>query len=256
MLTTAKWALADSLVLIGRSIRHSARSIDVLITSILLPVLLLLMFVYVFGGAIHTGGRYIEYVVPGIVLLCAGFGSATTAVSVCQDMTTGAIDRFRALPIVSSALLTGHVIAGILRNLVTTLIVLVIALALGFDAHASVTSWLGMLGVLVLFMAAISWLGACFGLLARNVEAAGAFSFLVMFTPYVSSAFVPPHTMPGVLATIARHQPITAVTETLRALMLGTPAGGHAFTAVAWCVGGILLGGGGAVWLFRRRTAG
>ncbi len=115
--------------------------------------------------------------------------------------------------------------------------------------------WLGVLGVLVLFMASISWLAACFGLLARNVEVAGAFSFLVMFSPYVSSAFVPPRTMPGMLATIAQHQPITPITETLRAMMMGTPNRGYAFAAIAWCIGGAALGCSGAAWLFRRRTA-
>jgi ABC-2 type transport system permease protein len=248
----AYWTASDSLALVGRSVRHSIRSVDALLTAVLLPVLLLLLFVYVFGGAIETDGRYLDYVVPGIILLCAGFGAATTAVSVNGDMTTGVIDRFRSLPIAGSAPLTGHVIASILRNLVSTVLVLGVALLLGFDPTASALEWLGVLGVLLAFMAAISWLAAAFGLLARSAEAAGAFSFIVLFLPYVSSAFVPPESMPAALEAIARHQPITPIVETLRSLMLGTP-GGDALVALTWCLGFAAIGCAAAVLLFRRR---
>jgi ABC-2 type transport system permease protein len=247
------WTLNDSLTLIGRSVRHGVRSVDALITSVALPVMLLLLFVYVFGGAIQTDTRYIDYVVPGIILLCAGFGSAATSVRVCADMTSGAIDRFRSLPISSSAVLTGHVVAGILRNVVSTVLVLGLALALGFHPHGSALDWLAVLGVLLLFMSAISWLAAAFGMLARNAEAAGAFSFIVMFLPYVSSAFVPTGTMPAGLRAVAAHQPLTPIVETLRGLMMGGPT--QALSAIAWCTGGIVLGIAAAVWLFRRRTA-
>jgi ABC-2 type transport system permease protein len=247
----AYWTASDSLALVGRSVRHSIRSVDALLTAVLLPVLLLLLFVYVFGGAIETDGRYLDYVVPGIILLCAGFGAATTAVSVNGDMTTGVIDRFRSLPIAGSAPLTGHVIASILRNLVSTVLVLGVALLLGFDPTASALEWLGVLGVLLAFMAAISWLAAAFGLLARSAEAAGAFSFIVLFLPYVSSAFVPPESMPAALEAIARHQPITPIVETLRSLMLGTP-GGDALVALAWCLGFAAIGCAAAALLFRR----
>jgi ABC-2 type transport system permease protein len=246
------WLLNDSLTLVGRSVRHGVRSVDALITSVALPVMLLLLFVYVFGGAIDTGTRYIDYVVPGIVLLCAGFGSAATSVRVCTDMTTGAIDRFRSLPIAASALLTGHVVAGILRNVVSTLLVLGLALAVGFHPHAGALDWLAALGVLLLFMTAISWLAAAFGMLARNVEAAGAFSFIVMFLPYVSSAFVPTSTMPAGLRAVAAHQPLTPIVETLRGLMMGGPT--QALSALAWCAGGIAVGVVAAVALYRRRT--
>ncbi len=248
----AYWTASDSLALVGRSVRHSIRSVDALLTAVLLPVLLLLLFVYVFGGAIETDARYLDYVVPGIILLCAGFGAATTAVSVNGDMTTGVIDRFRSLPIAGSAPLTGHVIASILRNLVSTVLVLGVALLLGFDPTASALEWLGVLGVLLAFMAAISWLAAAFGLLARSAEAAGAFSFIVLFLPYVSSAFVPPESMPAALEAIARHQPITPIVETLRSLMLGTP-GGDALVALTWCLGFAAIGCAAAALLFRRR---
>jgi ABC-2 type transport system permease protein len=168
-------------------------------------------------------------------------------------MTTGVIDRFRSLPIASAAPLTGHVIASILRNVVSTVLVLAVALLLGFDPTAGLLDWLGVLGLLLLFMAAISWLAAAFGLLARSAEAAGAFSFFVLFLPYVSSAFVPPESMPAALEAIASRQPITPIVETLRSLMLGTP-GGDAVVAVAWCAGFAILGCVAAALLFRRRA--
>ena len=244
--------MTETLLFVGRSVRHSTRSIDAVMVAVLLPVLILLLFVYVFGGALQTGGPYVDYVVPGIILLCAGYGSATTAVSVNQDMTTGVIDRFRSLPIASSGVLTGHVVASVLRNLVSTAIVLGVALLIGFDPHASALAWLGVLGVLLAFMFSISWIAACFGLLAKSAEGAGAFSFAIMFLPYVSSAFVPTDSMPAALQAIGDRQPVTPIVETLRGLMLGTPAGSHAVIALAWCAG---LAAGGAVsagLLFRR----
>jgi ABC-2 type transport system permease protein len=249
------WAASDTACLIGRSVRHQLRSLDALIMSVLLPLALLLMFVYVFGGAISSGGRYIDYVVPGIVLLCAGFGSATAAVGVAEDMSTGVIDRFRSLPIVASAVLTGHVVATVVRNLLSTALVLGLALAIGYRPHAGVGAWVAVLGVLLVFMVAIAWLAAAFGLLARTPEGANAFSFIVMFLPYVSSAFVPTGTMPGVLGTVAQHQPVTPVVDTLRLLLTGGHPGGTAWTAIAWCAGLGLAGCGTASVLFRRRTA-
>jgi ABC-2 type transport system permease protein len=245
--------MSDSIALIGRSMRHSIRSVDALLTAVLLPVMLLLLFVYVFGGAIEADGRYVDYVVPGIVLLCAGFGAATTAVSVNADMTSGVIDRFRSMPIAASAPLTGHVVASVARNLVSIALVLGTALVVGFEPTAGPLEWLGVLGILLAFMTAVSWLAAAFGLLARSAESAGAFSFFVLFLPYLSSAFVPPETMPAGLQAIAEHQPITPITETLRSLLLGTP-GGDALVALAWCLGFAVLGAVAAAVLFRRRT--
>src|ERR1700754_3623810 len=236
------YAIDDSLALISRSVRHSTRSLDAVIVAVLLPVLLLLLFVYVCGGALTVPGRYVDYVVPGIILLCAGYGSATTALSVNQDMTTGGIDRFRSLPIAGSGVLTGHVVASVLRNLLSTVLVLAVALVIGFHPDASALDWLGVAGVLLAFMTAISWIAACFGLLAKSPEGAGAFSFVIMFLPYVSSAFVPTDTMPGALEWIGDRQPITPIVETLRGLMLGTPIGNHAVTALIWCAGLAAIG--------------
>jgi ABC-2 type transport system permease protein len=246
--------MTDALIFTGRSVRHSLRSIDAIVTAIALPVLLMLMFVYVFGGAIAPDGDYVDYVVPGLILLCAGFGSASTAVAVNDDMTGGVIDRFRSLPIAAPAVLAGHVAASTLRNLASTLVVLAVGLLVGFRPHGGPLAWLGVLGLLLAFMCAISWLAACFGLLARSAEAAGAFSFFVMFLPYVSSAFVPPETMPGGLQWIAAHQPVTPIVESLRALMMGTPVGGDAVTALLWCAAIAAAGIGGSAVLFRSRV--
>jgi ABC-2 type transport system permease protein len=252
-MSAAYWAASDSLTLIGRSVRRSLRSVDALTVAIALPVMLLLLFVYVFGGAIDTGGDYVDFVVPGIVLLCAGFGSAATAVTVCEDLTGGVVDRFRSLPIVSSALLTGHVVATVLRNLVSTALVVAVALLIGFGPNATPLEWLAAAGLLLGWMLAIAWVAACFGLIARDPEAAGAFAFIVMFLPYLSGAFVPVDTMGAGLRAFAEHQPVTPLVDTLRALLLGTP-GGDATAAILWCAGGIALGCTGAAWLYRRRV--
>jgi len=251
------WAdpLRDSRIFIVRSTRHSLRSIDAMVTSIALPVVILLLFVYVFGGALSPSGGYVDYVVPGIVLLCAGFGSSTTAIKVNEDMTNGVIDRFRSMPITGTAVLTGHVVASVVRNLASTVVVLGVAFLVGFRPHGDVLAWLAAAGVLTLYMAAISWLAASFGLVARSAEGAGAFSFFIMFLPYLSSAFVPTDTMPVVLRGVADHQPVTPIIETLRGLMMGTPVGNDWIVALAWCLGGILLGWSGAAALFSRRTA-
>ncbi|WP_370323969.1 ABC transporter permease [Euzebya sp.] len=248
-------AARDAATFVGRGVRHSLRSVDALLVAVMLPVCILVLFVYVFGGAIRTDGAYVDYVVPGIVLLCAAFGSAGTAVGVTQDLTTGIIDRFRSMPITASAVLAGHVVASVLRNLVSTAIVVAVALLIGFRPTAGVGAWTAAIGLLALFMAAIATLAAAFGLVARDPEAASAFSFAAMFLPYVSSAFVPPETMPAALQAFAEHQPTTPIIETLRALLLGTGVdAGTAVIAVAWCTGlgalGLLL----CVVLFRRAT--
>jgi ABC-2 type transport system permease protein len=248
-------AAADTATMIVRSLRHSARNGEALLMSIMLPVLLMLLFVYVFGGAIRTGGEYVDYVVPGIILLCTGYGAASTAVEVAQDMSEGVIDRFRSLPIAASAVLTGHVVASLARNAVATALVVGVAYASGFRPDATPVEWLAAVGVLVVFVLAISWLAVLLGLAARSVEGANGFTFAVLFLPYLSSAFVPTGTMPAGLRAVADHQPITPIIETVRGLLLGTPVGSNAALAVAWCGGLLLASYAGAAALFRRRTA-
>jgi ABC-2 type transport system permease protein len=216
--------------------------------------MLMLMFVYLFGGAIDTGTKYLTYVVPGVILLCAGFGAASTAVSVSQDLKNGIVDRFRSMDIGGAALLAGHVAASVARNLASTVLVLGVAFLIGFRPHATPLDWLAAAGVLLLFILAISWLSAAVGLLARTPEAAAGFTFFVMFLPYPSSAFVPIDTMPSWIHGFANHQPCTPVIETLRGLLLDAPVASAPWQAVAWCGGIMLASVAVSGVLFRRRT--
>ena len=207
-----------------RSLRLSLRSPDALLTALLLPVMLMVVFVYLFGGAVAIGTSYVEYVVPGVLLLCAITGASTTAVTVCQDMTGGIIDRFRSLGVPGTVMLAGHVTASLLRNLVSTVLVAAVAVGIGFRPHSDPARLAAAVGVLLLFVAAVSWLAAAFGLAVSAPEAANGAMFFLMFLSYASSAFVPVRTMPWWLRGFARHQPATPVTETLRGLLLGQPA--------------------------------
>lgn len=214
-----------------------------------------LLFVYVFGGAIDTGTQYVTYVVPGIILLCASFGSATTAVSVCNDMVSGIVDRFRSMPILSSAVLTGHVVASLLRNLAATVVVVGVGLLMGFRPTAGPLEWLGVIGLLSIFVLAISWVSAALGVLAKTPEAASGFTFAFLFLPYVSSAFVPTESMPGWLHAFAEHQPVTPIIEAVRGLLTGTPVGNSWWLALLWFGGITVVAYVVSSTLFRRRTA-
>ncbi|HET6860834.1 MAG TPA: ABC transporter permease [Streptomyces sp.] len=239
----------------GRAVRLSRRNVDSLITSMMLPIMLMLVFVYFFGGAIDTGTQYVTYVVPGVLLLCAGFGSSTTAIGVAEDMKGGIIDRFRSLDVNATSILTGHVLASAARNVVSTALVLGVAFAIGFRPSATLFGWLAAAGLLLAFILALSWLSAAVGLLTTSAEAAGGFTFFVSFLPYPSSAFVPVDTMPTWLHGFADHQPVTPVIESLRALLLGRPVGDTGWVALSWCVGILLVSMAAAEALFRRRTA-
>jgi ABC-2 type transport system permease protein len=247
-------ALADWLTMAGRCLRLTRRNLDALLTSLLLPVILLLLFVYLFGGAIETGTRYVTYVVPGVLLLCAGFGASMTAVSVTNDMTGGIIDRFRSMDVAGASVLAGHVAASVVRNLASTVLVFGVAFLIGFRPSAGPLDWLAAAGILVLFILAISWMAAAVGLLARSPEAAGGFSFLVMFLPYPSSAFVPVDTMPTWIHGFANNQPVTPVIESLRGLLLGIPVGSSPWRALAWCLGILVASVALSGVLFRHRT--
>jgi len=230
--------MSNALTMAGRCLRLSARSPEALLTALLLPVLLMLVFVYLFGGAVSIGTRYVNYVAPGVLLLCAVTGASTTAVTVCQDMAGGIIDRFRSLDVRGTAMLSGHVVASLLRNLASTLLVVAVAIGIGF---------------LLFFVAAVSWLAAAFGLLVRVPEAANSGAFFLMFFCYASSAFVPVRTMPTWLRGFAEHQPATPVTETIRGLLLGGPV--PLGSALAWCAGLMVVSVALSAILFRRRTA-
>lgn len=244
----------DLSVMAGRCVRLSRRQLDALLTSLMLPVMLMVTFVYLFGGAIDTGTRYVTYVVPGVITLCAAVGAAGTAVAVTQDLAGGIVDRFRSMDIGATALLAGHVVANVVRNLAAATVVFGVAFAIGFRAHAGLVAWLGVAGLLVAFLTALSWLCAAYGLLARSAESASACMFALMFVTYASSAFVPVRTMPGWLHAFAEHQPATPVIESLRGLLLHGSAGGNLVPALTWCGGILAVSMAACAVLFRRRT--
>jgi ABC-2 type transport system permease protein len=254
------YAASDAQVMVTRSVRRSLRDPEAFFTALMLPVVLMLLFVYVFGGALNTGVRYVDYVVPGLIVLCAGFGAGTTAVAVATDMSNGIVDRFRSMPIASSSILVGHIVASLARNLIATALVIGVGLGIGWRPVASPAQWLAAAAMIVGFILALSWLAAAVGLLAGSPEAANSFTIVLMFIPYVSTAFVPAQTLPGPLRAVADHQPFTYFVEAMRGLWMGhtstgATTGHEALIAIVWCAGILVVAAGAARWLFRHRTA-
>lgn len=247
--------LGDAMIMIGRALRLTRRHVDSLMISLVLPIMLMLLFVYLFGGAIETGTAYVTYVVPGVMMLCAGYGSSLTAVSVANDMTNGIMDRFRSMDVRGAAVLCGHVLASAARNMFSMLLVLGVAFAIGFRPAAGVLDWMLAAGILLLFVLAMSWVSAAIGMLVGSPEAASGFTFFVLFLPYPSSALVPIETMPSWIQGFAEFQVCTPVIETLRALMHGTPVGDNGWLALAWCGGILVVSIALSGVLFRRRAA-
>jgi ABC-2 type transport system permease protein len=227
---------ATTATMFVRGMRLSTRNVDAIITALALPVMLMLMFVYLFGGAIHTGDRYVNYVVPGVLLICTAFGSGTTALTVGTDLAGGVIDRFRSMDVSPRALINGHVLASVVRNLVSTAIVIAVAVAIGFRPAADAAAWLAAIGLLALFILALSWLAAAVGVTTRTPEAASGAMFVVLFLPYATSAFVPISTMPTWLRGFATYQPANQVIVAVRDLLTGGPVADHAITAIVWSI--------------------
>jgi ABC-2 type transport system permease protein len=257
---TVTYALVDSRVMITRCIRRSLRNPDAFFTALMLPIILMLLFVYIFGGALRTGVQYVDYVVPGLIVLCAAFGAGTTAVAVATDMTNGIVDRFRSMPISSTSILIGHVTASLARNLIATALVIGVGIGVGWRPTGSPGHWLAAIAMIVLFVLALSWLAAAVGLLVGSVEAATSATFVLMFLPYASTAFVPARTMPTWLRGFATHQPFTPIIETMRGLWMGhtstgTPVSHDAVLAIAYCLIIGVVSAVGASFLFRHRTA-
>ena len=250
------WTLDNSWVLTKRSLKHIIRNVDQLLSAFLMPVMFLLLFRYVFGGAINTGETsYVNFLVAGILVQTAAFGANTTTFSVLVDLQRGIVDRFRALPMASSALLAAHVIADLARNTFSALIMLAASFLVGFRPTADVTEWLLVFGLLLLFTLSISWISAILGMVVKSLEAAQWAGFMVLMPlTFASSAFVPTDSMPLVLRVFAQNQPITHVIEAMRAWMVGTPIGNHGWLALLWCVGILALAMPVATWMFRRRV--
>ncbi|WP_339294617.1 ABC transporter permease [Paenibacillus sp. FSL W7-1279] len=250
---TASLAVTQT-VFIGRSLRHSIRNAEAMITAMVLPIMLMLLFTYVFGGALDPSGQYVNYVVPGIILLCAGFGSSSTAVDVSQDMTNGIIDRFRTMPIQSISVITGHVVASLARNMLATFVVIAVALLVGFRPSAGLLDWILAIGLIALFIFAFTWLYAAIGLVAGSPAAAGSYGFALLFLPYLSSAFVPTETMPTWLQGIASYQPITPVIESIRGLLTGGSVQDHIGWAIGWCLFILVASMVWGMWTFKRKA--
>jgi ABC-2 type transport system permease protein len=250
-------AIADTGALTGRSLRHILRSPDTIITTAITPVALMLLFVYVLGGAITTGsgGSYIDYMLPGILLITIASGVAYTSYRLLLDLQGGIFDRFQTMPIARSSVLWAHVLTSVVANLVSVAVVVGVAFAMGFRTGASVGAWLGAAGILVLFTLALTWLAVLAGLSAKTVDGASAFSYPLIFLPFVSSAFVPTDSMPGPVAWFARHQPVTSIVDTLRALFAEQPVGGDIWVALAWVVGILVVAYVVATLRFRRRIS-
>ncbi|MFB2597900.1 ABC transporter permease [Herbiconiux sp. P17] len=240
--------------MVARELRRTVRSVDSLVTAFAIPVAIMLVFVVVFGGAIEDDGSYIDYVVPGVLILCLGFGSASTAIGVAQDLTSGTFDRFKTLPIFGPSVLFGHVIASVLRNLAACIPVIGVAVLLGFRPSADALGWLGAIGFAALVIVAFTWL-ACAAGLFLSVDAAASINFVFLFLPYVSSGFVPVDTMPEWLRGFAENQPFTPIIETLRALLSGQAPGASLWEALAWLVGVLVVSYLAATLAYRRRTS-
>ena len=227
----------DTTVLLERSLRHILRSPDTIITTAVTPIAMLLLFVYVFGGAIEVNGAYVDYLLPGILLITVASGIAYTAFRLFTDVSSGIFERFQSMPVARSAVLWGHVLTSVVANLVSLVLVVLVAVAMGFRTGAGLLSWLAVLGILVLFTLALTWLAVIPGLTAKTVDGVSGFSYPLIFLPFISSAFVPTAGMPAPVEWFAEHQPVTPIVNTIRNLFDEQPVGTDGWIAVAWCVG-------------------
>ncbi|RUT35770.1 ABC transporter permease [Paenibacillus zeisoli] len=242
METAKNHFLSDMSVMLGRSMRHIFRSMDTIFTVCITPIAMMLLFVYVFGGAIHTGtDNYVNYLLPGILLMAIASGVAYVAYRLFLDKQRGIIERFHSMPIARSTVLWGHLLTSVVSNVISVIVIILVALVMGFRSSAGVLSWLAVAGILVLFTLALTWIAAIAGLSAKTVEGASAFSYPLIFLPFISSAFVPTESMPAIVRAFAENQPVTSIVETIRALLSDQPVGNDIWIALAWCIGIMLV---------------
>ncbi|HEY4457904.1 MAG TPA: ABC transporter permease [Pseudonocardiaceae bacterium] len=248
--------LGDSTVLLGRSLRHITRSLDTIITTAIMPIAFMLLFVYVFGGAIqHGSGSYVSYLLPGILLITIASGISYTAFRLFLDMKSGIFERFQSMPIARSSVLWAHVLTSLIANLISVIVVVLVAVAMGFRSGAGVLAWLSIAGILVLFTLALTWVAIIPGLTAKTADGASVFSYPLMFLPFLSSAFVPTGTMPAPVRAFADHQPVTAIVNAIRDLFTQQPVGTDLWVALAWCVGILVVAYGFAMAMYRRKIS-
>ncbi|GAA3417384.1 ABC transporter permease [Streptosporangium vulgare] len=251
-----KHFLGDTATLLGRSLRHVTRSVDTIITTAITPIAMLLLFVYVFGGAINTGSEsYVNYLLPGILLITVASGIAYTAFRLFTDMKSGIFERFQSMPIARSSVLWAHVLTSLVANLISLVVVVLAALLMGFRSGAGVLAWLAVAGILTLFTLALTWLAVIPGLTAQTMEGASAFSYPLIFLPFISSAFVPTDTMPGPVRAFAEHQPVTSIVNAIRDLYSQQPVGTDIWVALAWCVGILVVAYVFAMNTYRRKIS-
>ncbi|MFI6332436.1 ABC transporter permease [Micromonospora chersina] len=246
----------DTLVLLGRSLRHISRSPDTIITTAIMPIAFMLLFVYVFGGAIQTGSdKYVNYLLPGILLITIASGISYTAYRLFLDMKTGIFERFQSMPVARSSVLWAHVLTSLVANLISVVVVVLVALLMGFRSGAGALAWLAVTGIVLLFTLALTWLAVIPGLTAKSVDGASAFSYPLIFLPFVSSAFVPTQSMPGPVRAFAENQPVTSIVNTIRDLFAQQHVGGDIWIALGWCAGLLVVAYGVAMTIYRRKIS-
>ncbi len=256
MKTIKKHFFSDMGVMLGRSMRHITRSMDTIITVCITPIAMLLLFVYVFGGAIQTGtDNYVNYLLPGILLMAIASGIAYTAFRLFGDVQGGIFERFQSMPIARSSMLWGHVLTSLVSNAISVIVIILVALFMGFRSSSGVLSWLAVAGILALFTLALTWVAVIPGLIAKTVDGASAFSYPLIFLPFISSAFVPTETMPSVVRAFAENQPVTSIVDAIRALLSEQPVGNDIWVALAWCVGIMLVAYIFAMRAYKRKAA-
>jgi ABC-2 type transport system permease protein len=247
---------SDSVVLLGRSLRHVTRSLDTIITTAIMPIAFMLLFVYVFGGAIKTGTpSYVNYLLPGILLITIASGISYTAYRLFMDMKSGIFERFHSMPIARSSVLWAHVLTSLVANLISLVVVVLVALLMGFRSGAGVLAWLAVAGILILFTLALTWVAVIPGLTAKSIDGASAFAYPLLFLPFISSAFVPTASMPGPVRAFAENQPVTSIVNTIRDLFTQQPVGNDIWIALAWCVGVLVVAYVFAMVIYRRKIA-
>jgi ABC-2 type transport system permease protein len=248
----------DTALLTGRSLRHITRSPDTIITTTIMPIAFMLLFVYVFGGAISQGSgsaRYVQYLLPGILVITIASGISYTAYRLFLDLQSGIFERFQSLPIARSSVLWAHVLTSLVANLVSVVVVVGVALLMGFRSGAGVGAWLAVAAILVLFTLALTWLAVIPGLTATSVDGASAFSYPLIFLPFISSAFVATATMPGPVRAFADHQPVTSIVNTIRDLYTQQPIGTGIWIALAWCVALLIVAYALAITTYHHKIA-
>jgi ABC-2 type transport system permease protein len=256
---TTTYVVGDTAVMLKRSLRHILRSPDTIITTAVTPIAMLLLFVYVFGGSIDTGSgpgeKYVNYLLPGILLITVASGVAYTSYRLFLDLQSGIFERFQSMPIARSAALWGHVLTSLVANFISLALVVLVALAMGFRSGAGVLAWLAVVGILVIFTLALTWLAVIAGLAAKTTDGAGGFAYPLLFLPFLSSAFVPTENMPGPVRWFAENQPVTSIVNTIRNLYAEQPVGNDIWIALAWCVGLLVVAYVLAMRTYRRKFA-